>query len=67
MLVVIKFVSMAAPQEAPSLVVAACQRFKLSNNCEASYGRQGLGSVLTQVLANADVGGYDGQVRLLWI
>ncbi|OCH90081.1 hypothetical protein OBBRIDRAFT_812864 [Obba rivulosa] len=58
---VLKFVSLAAPQETPNLVVLLCEKLDLSSNCEDEFGPLTLGSTLTQVLANADVGGYDGQ------
>jgi hypothetical protein len=63
MLEILKFVSLAAPEQGPDLVIALCQRNKLSKNCQETHGRNGFGSVITQVLANGDVGGYDGQVR----
>ncbi|KAF8899142.1 Metallo-dependent phosphatase-like protein [Infundibulicybe gibba] len=58
---VAKFLSMAAPEQGPSLIVSICQLFKLSSNCPVAFGRLAIGSVITQVLANADVGGLDGQ------
>lgn len=58
-----KFVALAAPQEGPAVVVEICNAFKLSSSCSTSFGPLALGSVVTQVLANADVSGYDGQVR----
>ena len=64
LLEVLKFVSLAAPERGPDLVVVLCGTLKLSSTCEATFGRQGsgLGAVITQVVANADIGGYDGQV-----
>lgn len=59
---VLKFVSLAAPEETPNLAVQLCDKLDLSSNCENQFGPLSLGSPLTQVLANADVGGYDGQV-----
>jgi sphingomyelin phosphodiesterase len=40
--------------------VFLCQKFGLSGSCNTTYGATTYGSVLTQVLANADVAGYDG-------
>jgi sphingomyelin phosphodiesterase len=64
LLEVLKFVSLAAPERGPDLVVVLCGTLKLFSTCEATFGRQGsgLGAVITQVVANADIGGYDGQV-----
>jgi sphingomyelin phosphodiesterase len=58
----LKFSSLAAPERGPDLLVAHCNLTSLSSTCEATFGRRNLGAVITQVLANADVGGYDGQV-----
>jgi sphingomyelin phosphodiesterase len=59
---VAKFVAMADPALGPQLAVSACELFKYSSTCATTYGRRGLGPVITQVVANADVGGYDGQM-----
>ncbi|PPQ90943.1 hypothetical protein CVT25_008254 [Psilocybe cyanescens] len=57
-----KFISLATPANGPAFFVQFCQTFNLASTCEVTYGRfTGVGSVLTQVVANADVGGYDGQ------
>ena len=61
---VAKFLSLAAPEQGPPFFVFLCQQFKLSSACNTTYGATTLGPVLTQVLANADVSGYDGRVRL---
>jgi sphingomyelin phosphodiesterase len=61
---VAKFLALAAPEEGPNLAVELCLKFNFSTKCGATYGRINLGSVITQVVANADVGGYDGQVTL---
>ena len=53
---------MAAPAEGHALAVALCNHFKFNGDCATMFGVLGLGSVVTQVGANADVGGYDGQV-----
>lgn len=58
-----KFLAMAAPEQGPALAVALCHHFNFNSDCDTMYGILGLGSVITQVVANADVGGYDGQVR----
>lgn len=57
-----KFLALAAPKEGPGLAVKLCEIFKFSSTCDITYGRFGSGAVLTQVIANADVGGLDGQV-----
>ncbi|KAJ8084601.1 hypothetical protein PM082_003374 [Marasmius tenuissimus] len=59
---VAKFLIMAAPEEGPKLAVELCQSFGFSNTCERTYGLLGIGSVVTQVVGNADVGGLDGQM-----
>lgn len=58
---VMKFVSLAAPEQGPKVVVALCELLKLSSSCSTTHGRAGLGAVITQVIANMDAGGYDGQ------
>ncbi|TFK56749.1 sphingomyelin phosphodiesterase [Heliocybe sulcata] len=58
---VAKFIALTAPQLGPEFAVAACEHFNYSTTCEGTYGKNALGSVLTQVAAYADVGGYDGQ------
>lgn len=63
LLEVVKFSALAAPEQTPDLIVHICGIFKLSPTCDSVYGRLGVGAVITQVLSNADVGGYDGQVR----
>jgi sphingomyelin phosphodiesterase len=60
---VAKFLSLAAPEQGPPFFVFLCQQFKLSSACNTTFSATTLGPVLTQVLANADVVGYDGQVR----
>lgn len=63
-LVAAKFLAMAAPEQGPALAVRLCEYFKYTStiDCETTYGIYTLGSVMTQVIAAADVGGYDGQV-----
>ncbi|KAF4611481.1 hypothetical protein D9613_004138 [Agrocybe pediades] len=59
---VAKFVSLAVPSKGPTYFIQFCKAFKLATNCDVTYGQfSGIGSALTQVVANADVGGYDGQ------
>jgi hypothetical protein len=60
-----KFLALAAPEQTPEFVVALCNALRLSGTCEETFGRLALGGVVTQVLAAADVGGYDGQVSWL--
>jgi len=62
LLEVLKFISLAAPEQGPAVTIALCQHYNLSPNCTATHGLSGLGSVYIQVIAKADVGGYDGQV-----
>lgn len=53
---------MADPALGPVLAVQLCEQYKFNADCEGIYGITGTGSVVTQVVANADVGGLDGQV-----
>ena len=57
-----KFLAMAAPSEGPALAVRLCEYFDFNSDCATEYGVQTIGAVVTQVIANADVGGLDGQV-----
>ncbi|KZT44307.1 hypothetical protein SISSUDRAFT_905 [Sistotremastrum suecicum HHB10207 ss-3] len=59
---VAKFLALAAPEEVPTLLVTLCNKFKFSSTCGNQFSTLALGSVITQVLANANVGGYDGQL-----
>ncbi|KAF9222290.1 hypothetical protein BS17DRAFT_755972 [Gyrodon lividus] len=59
---VAKFLVMASPEQGPLLAEAACEYFDYSTTCYDEYSVLALGSVFTQVVALADVGGYDGQV-----
>lgn len=59
-----KMVALAAPEEGPTVVVGLCNALQMSSDCSTSFGPLALGNVITQVLANADVTGYDGQVSL---
>ncbi|KAL4241709.1 Sphingomyelin phosphodiesterase [Abortiporus biennis] len=59
---VAKFLAMAAPEQGPELAVAICNHFNFNSDCATQFGLLGLGSVVTQVVANADVGGLDGQM-----
>ncbi|KAF5312831.1 hypothetical protein D9619_002710 [Psilocybe cf. subviscida] len=57
-----KFVALVAPVSGPAWLTAFCETFKLSSTCNITYGIDtGVGSPATQVLSQADVGGYDGQ------
>jgi len=58
-----KFLSLAAPEQASTYFILLCERFGFSGNCTTAFGVRMFGPVLVQVLANADVAGYDGQVR----
>lgn len=57
-----KFVALAAPQYGPDIAVAICEAFKVSSSCETLWGAKATGAVITQVLAFADVAGFDGQM-----
>ncbi|KAH9835891.1 sphingomyelin phosphodiesterase [Rhodofomes roseus] len=59
---VAKFLALAAPEQGPSLAVALCEAFDYSSDCATEYSVYDLGTPITQVIAYADVGGYDGQV-----
>ncbi|KIJ63465.1 hypothetical protein HYDPIDRAFT_188300 [Hydnomerulius pinastri MD-312] len=47
--------------DGPLLAEAVCEYFNYSTTCYDEYSVLALGSVFTQVVALADVGGYDGQ------
>ncbi|KAI0027960.1 sphingomyelin phosphodiesterase [Vararia minispora EC-137] len=57
-----KVVALAAPERGPDVAVALCETFQVSTTCNTTWGADALGSVITQVLAFADVGGFDGQM-----
>ncbi|KAF7302948.1 SER THR protein phosphatase family protein [Mycena kentingensis (nom. inval.)] len=59
---VAKFLALASPENGPTLAVRLCDFFKFSSTCPTSFSRLALGSVITQVVANANAGGYDGQL-----
>ncbi|KAJ7110353.1 Metallo-dependent phosphatase [Mycena crocata] len=59
---VAKFLAMASPENGPALAVQLCLHFSFSTTCETTFGRLALGSVITQVISNANAGGYDGQL-----
>ncbi|KAL5530987.1 hypothetical protein ACEPAG_3863 [Sanghuangporus baumii] len=65
-LAIIKFVALAVPQEGPAAVLGLCHLFPglgmTPEQCIVNVGPLTLGSVITQVLANANVMGYDGQL-----
>ncbi|KAG9308606.1 sphingomyelin phosphodiesterase [Chiua virens] len=58
---VAKFLVMAAPEQGPLLAEAVCEYFNYSDTCYDEYSVLALGSVFSQVVALANVGGYDGQ------
>ena len=58
-----KFVALAAPDKSPEFFIEFCIITNNSNTCESMLGlSSGVGSAITQAVANADVGGLDGQV-----
>ncbi|PIL31549.1 hypothetical protein GSI_06251 [Ganoderma sinense ZZ0214-1] len=57
-----KFLALAAPELGPELAVRVCEHFNFNSDCATQYGIFSLGSVVTQVIAAADVGGLDGQM-----
>ncbi|ESK92126.1 ser thr protein phosphatase family protein [Moniliophthora roreri MCA 2997] len=59
---VAKFLALASPEEGPRLAVELCEFFGFSSTCGTTFSILGIGSVITQVVSNADVGGYDGQM-----
>jgi sphingomyelin phosphodiesterase len=62
---VAKFLALAAPEQGTNLALTLCEYFKYSSSCEKSVGPLVMGPILTQVVSFADVGGYDGQVKLV--
>jgi len=61
-LAIAKFVALAAPEQGSDMAIFLCNALTTSSTCEATYGVDSLGPIVTQVLANADTGGFDGQV-----
>lgn len=59
---VAKFLALSAPDQGPNLAVTLCEYFNFSSVCQANYGPLALGPIFTQVLAYANVGGYDGEL-----
>ncbi|KAK7063751.1 SER THR protein phosphatase family protein [Favolaschia claudopus] len=59
---VAKFLAMASPSSGPELAVQLCFHFNFNSDCGTQYSRLGIGAIITQVVANANVGGYDGQM-----
>ncbi|EGN94903.1 hypothetical protein SERLA73DRAFT_171272 [Serpula lacrymans var. lacrymans S7.3] len=59
---VAKFLALAVPDQGPEFAVQLCEYFNYSSTCSVTYGKYALGPILTQVIASADVGGYDGQL-----
>ncbi|KAG9316863.1 sphingomyelin phosphodiesterase [Chiua virens] len=58
---VAKFLVMAAPEQGSPLAQAMCSYFDYTEDCEAAFSVLSLGYIISQVVALADVGGYDGQ------
>ncbi|OBZ68610.1 Sphingomyelin phosphodiesterase 2 [Grifola frondosa] len=58
-----KFLAMAAPEQGPALAVQLCEHFSFNKDCATQYSVDTIGAVVTQVIANADVGGFDGQPK----
>ncbi|KAJ7292749.1 sphingomyelin phosphodiesterase [Mycena rebaudengoi] len=59
---VAKFLAMASPENGPTLAVQLCFHFKFSSDCGTTFSKLNRGGLITQVIANANVGGYDGQM-----
>ncbi|KAJ7361161.1 sphingomyelin phosphodiesterase [Mycena albidolilacea] len=59
---VAKFLAMASPASGPELAVQLCTHFNFNSACGTQFSRLALGSVITQVVANANAGGLDGQM-----
>lgn len=57
-----KMLTMAAPEQGPAFIIALCDLFEVSDDCATEFALFNLGGFVTQVFANADVGGLDGQV-----
>ncbi|KAF8481747.1 Metallo-dependent phosphatase [Russula ochroleuca] len=57
-----KFLALAAPEQGPAFAIFLCQQFQLSSTCNSTFGSTALGPVVTQVLAYANISGYDGQM-----
>jgi hypothetical protein len=57
-----KFLALAAPEQGPELAVRLCELSNFSKTCGKSFSRLALGSVITQVVSNANAGGLDGQM-----
>lgn len=56
-----KMLVLASPEQGPLLAEAVCEYFNYSTTCYDEYSVLALGSTFSQVIALADVGGYDGQ------
>lgn len=59
---VAKFLFLAAPEQGPAFAIELCDVFDLTSTCNQTYGPNDMGNVVTQVYAQADVAGLDGQV-----
>ncbi|KAH9981711.1 hypothetical protein BJV74DRAFT_896690 [Russula compacta] len=53
-----KFFWLSMLEQGPAFSVFICQQFKISSTCNTTYTATTLGSVLTQVFANADAEGF---------
>jgi hypothetical protein len=60
---VAKSAAVVVPEAVPEAMVALCKQYKFHNNetCEEDFEASTFGSVWTQVLRFADVGGWDGR------
>jgi hypothetical protein len=60
---VAKSAAVVAPRAVPGAMVSLCKQYKFHNNetCEEDFEASTFGSVWTQVLRFADVGGWDGR------
>ncbi|KAK7057371.1 hypothetical protein R3P38DRAFT_3168895 [Favolaschia claudopus] len=53
---------MASPSSGPELAVPLCFHFNFNSGCGRQNSRLGIGAIITQVVADAYVGGYDSQM-----
>lgn len=57
-----KFVALAAPEEGPAFAIQFCEAFTTGIDCPGMFGVETMGPIFTQVVAAADIGGFDGRV-----
>ncbi|CAH7666931.1 Metallo-dependent phosphatase-like protein [Phakopsora pachyrhizi] len=50
-----------APQLVPEALVSLCETYRFNSRCQQQYGLHSMGPIAAQVLAFADLTGYDGQ------